>query len=236
VLELFPAGFEECDRGQVVELAAYGDEAAEDRMRDVFDVVTAHDVEEGWEERWREFHHGVRAGPTWVGPPWEEPPAGLVAVVIDPGRAFGTGAHPTTRLCLEAIAGLARGSLLDAGCGSGVLAVAAAKLGFAPVLAVDIDAEAVSTTLRNAEVNGVEMEARVADVFAGPLPKADVTAANISLSAVEELCRAARSSFLVTSGYLATDELAPTGPRHLLRRELEGWAADVWAVAASGVR
>ena len=64
------------------------------------------DVEEGWEDRWREFHRPVRVGPLWVGPPWEEPAADALAVVIDPGRAFGTGAHPTTRLCLELLAEL----------------------------------------------------------------------------------------------------------------------------------
>ena len=72
---------------------------------------------------------------------------GLPAVVIEPGRAFGTGAHPTTRLCLELLAELARGSLLDVGCGSGVLAVAGAKLGFRPVHAVDHDPVAVDATI-----------------------------------------------------------------------------------------
>ena len=90
------------------------------------------EVEAGWEDRWREFHRPVRVGPLWIGPPWETAPGDALAVVIDPGRAFGTGAHPTTRLCLELLLDLPRTSLLDVGCGSGVLSIAAARLGFGP--------------------------------------------------------------------------------------------------------
>ena len=82
-------------------------------------------------------------GPLWIGPPWESAPADALAVVIDPGRAFGTGAHATTRLCLELLLDAPRGSVLDVGCGSGVLAIAAARLGFGPVAAVDVDEIAV---------------------------------------------------------------------------------------------
>jgi ribosomal protein L11 methylase PrmA len=102
-----------------------------------FDVVEVEDVREGWENEWRAFHHGVTVGRFWVGPPWEEPPPGLEPVVVDPGRAFGTGAHPTTRLSLELLQTVAPGSLLDVGCGSGVLSIGAAKLGFGPVTGVD---------------------------------------------------------------------------------------------------
>ena len=115
---------------------------------------------EGWEDGWRAFHHGVRVGRLWVGPPWENAPADAVAVVIDPGRAFGTGAHATTRLCLELLQEVEPTSLLDVGCGSGVLSVAAAKLGFAPVRAVDIDEVALETTRANAAANGVARRGR----------------------------------------------------------------------------
>src|SRR4051812_29485986 len=99
-------------------LAAYVDQGQLDALRAAFPALTVTQVESGWEDAWRRFHTGVRIGPLWVGPPWEQPPAGAVAVVIDPGRAFGTGAHPTTRLALELLTELKPGSLLDVGCGS----------------------------------------------------------------------------------------------------------------------
>ncbi len=125
MLELFPAGFEEVDRGGSTELVAYTDAGGEERLWHAFGGAAGTDVEAGWEDRWRDFHRPVRVGPLWVGPPWEEARDGALAVVIDPGRAFGTGSHPTTRLCLELLLGLdAHGSLLDVGCGSGVVAIA----------------------------------------------------------------------------------------------------------------
>jgi ribosomal protein L11 methyltransferase len=151
-----------------------------------------------------------------------------VAVTIDPGRAFGTGAHPTTRLCLELLLELERGSVVDFGCGSGVLAIAAAKLGFGPVVAVDADTAAVEAARANAAANDVSMEVREADVFTGTVPRADVALANISLEAVERLGPHLRASALVASGYLERDE--PTLPafRRAERRVSDGWAADVY--------
>jgi ribosomal protein L11 methyltransferase len=100
--------------------------------------------------------------------------------VIDPGRAFGTGSHATTRLCLELLLTLrARGSFLDLGCGSGVLAIAAAELGFAPVLAVDNDPAAVQATVQNARVNGAQLQVEAGDLRHGPVPSADTVAANL---------------------------------------------------------
>ena len=108
-----------------------------------------------WDQRWRSFHKPLVLGDRLsVRPPWEAPPASAaIDLVIDPGQAFGTGAHATTRLCLELMLELAgtdrageppqRGPFLDLGCGSGVLAIAAARLGFSPVLAVDFDPVAV---------------------------------------------------------------------------------------------
>jgi ribosomal protein L11 methyltransferase len=185
------------------------------------------EVEPGWEDRWRAFHHGVRIGPLWVGPPWEAPPPGAVVVVIDPGRAFGTGAHPTTRLCLELLLEERDGSALDVGCGSGVLAIAAAKLGHAPVRAIDVEAAAVAATRANATRNGVAVEASPVDALGAPLPGADLALANIALAAVEALGGRLDAARVVTSGYLASEEPSLAGYRRVGRRELEGWAADV---------
>jgi ribosomal protein L11 methyltransferase len=166
--------------------------------------VSTSEVADDWSERWRRFHRPIwiespvpMAPALYVRPPWEDSlervgsratpvptakasaPAAHGAVeeiVIDPGQAFGTGAHATTRLCLELLLEIAatdhaRGSLLDLGTGSGVLAIAAARLGFAPVLGLDHEAESVAAALANAEANGVEMDARRLDLRTQALPR-----------------------------------------------------------------
>jgi ribosomal protein L11 methyltransferase len=225
-LELEPAGFEEVDLGQRFELAAYTDAAGEARIRESFPSAHATPVAEDWSERWRVFHHGVQAGGLWIGPPWEEPPAGTPAIVIEPGRAFGTGAHATTRACVELLADTSRGSLLDAGCGSGVLSVAAARLGFAPVVAVDVDEVAVESARANAARNGVEVDAFVVDVLRGPLPTAAALVANIDLRSVERLLERWEGTMAITSGYLEHEQVRAPGWACEERRVLEGWAAE----------
>lgn len=226
MLELAPEGFEERERGAELELAAYTDGHGGARIARAFHVVSEDVVPGDWSERWRNFHRPVRVGRFWVGPSWEGAPDDAIAIVIDPGLAFGTGAHATTRLCLGLLADVRVGSMLDAGCGSGVLSVAAAKLGFAPVYAFDDDPSAVETAARNADVNGVAIEARCANVVEAELPPVDVAVANIALEVVETLARRLRTRELVTSGYLERD--APRIDRfdHVERRLLEGWAAD----------
>jgi ribosomal protein L11 methyltransferase len=184
-------------------------------------------VAAGWESAWKRFHRPVRIGPLWIGPPWEAPEDGAAAVVVDPGRAFGTGAHPTTRLCLELLLELERGGLVDLGCGSGVLAVAAARLGFRPVVALDADEAAVEATRANAAANGVAVEARLADVVADPLPDVDVAVANIAREPVERAAERFRGRVFVASGYLTAEHPAPLGWRLVERREAEGWAGDI---------
>jgi ribosomal protein L11 methyltransferase len=230
MLELFPEGFEEVDRPQGVELAAYTDAAGEERMWHFFGGTRSSDVETGWEDRWRVFHRPVRVGALWVGPPWEAVPDDALAVVVDPGRAFGTGSHPTTQLCLQFLQQVDGGSLLDVGCGSGVLAIAAALLGFAPVVGVDIEAPSIEATRENARANGVEVDARLVGV-ADPLPPAAVAVANISLESVEALPPRLDASTLVTSGYLASEQPRLAGYRHIERRALEGWASDLYVRA-----
>jgi ribosomal protein L11 methyltransferase len=231
MIELFPEGFEEVDDGEDVELAAYTDAGGEERLWHAFGGAQAADVEAGWEERWRSFHRPVTIGPLWIGPPWEQAPTGATVVVIDPGRAFGTGAHATTRLCLELLVELPRGSLLDVGCGSGVLSIAAAKLGFGPVIAVDHDPLAVEATQANAAANGVAVTTQLVDAMRDPVPGAATTVANIALGAVEEVARAVRCERLVTSGYLVSDRPELPGYSRLRRVDDEGWAADLWESA-----
>jgi ribosomal protein L11 methyltransferase len=227
MIELFPEGFEEVESHDGLELIAYTDGGGEERLWQVFGGARGEPVEPGWEERWRRFHRGVRIGPVWVGPPWEPAPRGLVAVAIEPGAAFGTGTHPTTRLAIELLTTLPPGSLLDVGCGSGVVAVTGARLGFAPVAAVDVEAQAMAETERNAAANGVQVDVWCADALAVDLPAADVVVANITLAAVEELARRVTPERLVTSGYLAADHPSLLGWERVDRRELDGWAADV---------
>jgi ribosomal protein L11 methyltransferase len=227
MLELFPDGFEEVEHTASVELVAYTNAGGEERLWQVFGSASAADVEAGWEDRWRDFHKPVRIGGLWVGPPWEQPPADALAVVVDPGRAFGTGAHATTRLCLELLQQEEPGSLLDIGCGSGVLAIAAAKLGFGPVRGIDADPLAVEATARNARVNGVEVEVGQADALGGALPAADLAVANIALEPAIALGPLLRSPRVITSGYLLPDEPDLEGYRRVARAQRDGWAADL---------
>jgi ribosomal protein L11 methyltransferase len=228
MLELFPEGFEEGEGPDGVELAAYTDPAGEERLWKAFGGASGADVESGWEDRWRAFHRPARVGPLWIGPPWEAPAAGAIAVVIDPGRAFGTGAHATTRLCLELLLDCPRGSVLDVGCGSGVLAIAAAKLGFTPVLALDVDPVALEATEANARANAVEIETRLGDALsAQPLPEADVAVANITLADAEGVAPRLECGRLVTSGYLASERPRLERFTACHRVEADGWAADL---------
>jgi ribosomal protein L11 methyltransferase len=231
-VERFPQGFEEGGRQEGLELAAYTDDVGEAGLRERFAIVDASEVEPGWEERWRDFHRPVRIGELWIGPPWERPPDDAVALVIEPARAFGTGGHTTTRLCLELLldlrSELGGAGVLDVGCGSGVLAVAAARLGYRPVRAVDLEPEAVDETRRNAERNGVEIEVRLADALTAELPVADLVVANIARAAIDALAPRLRCRVLVASGYFDTDAVPVPAFRHRERRCADGWAADVY--------
>jgi ribosomal protein L11 methyltransferase len=199
-------------------------------------VVEGSEVPDDWAERWKRFHVPVLVGGrVWVRPPWEEAAVrpGVIDLVVDPGRAFGTGAHPTTRLCLELLLELEpSGSFADLGCGSGVLAIAAAKLGFDPVTAVDSDRGAVEATTANAVANGVALD-RIGrlNLRDEPAPGADAVAANLMrplLLRVAELLEEPPST-LIASGLLEheADEVVAAFAPLVDRRRLvdRGWVA-----------
>jgi ribosomal protein L11 methyltransferase len=227
MLELFPEGFEEVDLRDGVELVAYTDARGEEHLWQAFGGVRGEDLVVDWRERWRDFHQPVRVGELWIGPSWRDAPADATAIVIDPGRAFGTGAHPTTQLSIKLLTGLEPGSLADLGCGSGVLAIVAAKLGFTPVFALDSDENAIAATRANAKVNSVELEARPADVLRDELPAVTVAVANITRQALEALAPRLRCKWLVSSGYLPTDPTPLPSFQHVRRVTQGGWAADL---------
>lgn len=143
----------------------------------------------------------------WIVPTWHEPPAQARQVIrLDPGLAFGTGTHPTTRMCLRWVAAHpGQGRVLDYGCGSGILAIGAAKFGAQEVVAVDIDEAAVQSTELNASANGVSLLAGLPDRAVGTH---DVVLANILATPLKVLApllcsHVARGGHLVLAGILA---------------------------------
>ena len=195
LLALAPAGVEEVDHGDTIEYAVYGAEGELPTLPDVRAAagaalveVTTTQVADDWASRWRDFHAPVTiGGRLHVRPPWIDPvglaDGALLDIVIDPNQAVGTGAHATTRLCLEALLAIEErsGPLVDLGCGSGVLAIAAAKLGWGPVSGVDHEAAAVVAARENAQANGVRLDVRRGDLLhdATPVPSAPTVVANL---------------------------------------------------------
>ncbi len=193
LLELAPNGLEE-ERGPGwVEFAIYGPPGEVPDLGEVQAAaggslvdVTTTSVPDDWADRWVDFHRPIEVGGRLaVRPSWWEPKEGLIDVVVDPGRAFGTGGHPTTRLCLGFLlelerAGEAQGPIADWGTGSGVLGITAAKLGWSPVTGCDREEASLETARANAEANGVRMEIERVDVRESAPPLAPTVVANLT--------------------------------------------------------
>ncbi len=195
LLELAPSGVEEVAlENGVVEYAVYGPPGELPELPELTAAaggalieVSTTEVADDWESRWRAFHRPlVLDSRLRVRPPWEPAGSEPVDLVIDPGQAFGTGAHWTTRLCLEILLDLGEaGELVDLGCGSGVLAIAGAMLGFAPVRAVDYDPASLAATRANAARNGVVLDIARHDLRADP----PVTGATVTANLLAPLLR-----------------------------------------------
>lgn len=270
LLGLAPAGVEEVSVGAgVVEYAVYGVSGELPSLPDLHAVagealveISTSELADDWQDRWKQFHHpvllepprardGERAVPALhVRPPWEAPSThsgGPVReIVIDPGQAFGTGAHASTRMCLELLMQLAacesRGALLDVGTGSGVLAIAAAGLGFAPVLGLDNERESVEAARENAAVNGATIEVRRFELRTQALPWLDgsdtpdapiVVLANLLRPLLLEVASTMTvvPAHLIASGLLREelDEVVGVFAERLELRERERRASGEWA-------
>ena len=196
LLELAPGGVEE-ERGEGwVEYAIYGPPGEVPAVPELRAAageglveISATEIPDDWGDRWRDFHEpvSIAGGRIVVRPSWETAPSdeSRVDIVVDPGQAFGTGAHATTGMCLELLLELADareaiGPSADLGTGSGVLAIAAAKLGFAPVSGCDSEPAALEAAAENAAANGVELELVRLNLREQAPPPAPVLVANLT--------------------------------------------------------
>jgi ribosomal protein L11 methyltransferase len=246
LLELCPAGVEEHDTPDGVAYVIYGAPGElpalpdlEAAAGDVLVRVSTSEIADDWDERWKAWHRPVEIAGGGrrlrVRPPWEPAAAGVPEIVVDPGQAFGTGGHATTRLCLELLLACEphEGAFADWGCGSGVLAIAAAKLGFTPVVAVDHDPLSVEATIENARVNGVELEATRLNLRERPGPWAPTVCANLLRPLLLDVARLLERApeRLIVSGLLReeADEVAAAFAPHGLveheRRSCAEWSA-----------
>jgi ribosomal protein L11 methyltransferase len=249
LLELAPNGVEE-ERGPgFVEFAIYGPPGEVPELGELQAAaggglvdVTTTSVPDDWADRWADFHKPTEvAGRIGVRPSWWDAKHGLIDVVVDPGRAFGTGGHPTTRLSLGLLveleeAGEASGPLADWGTGSGVLAIAAAKLGWGPVTGADRESASLEAARANAEANGVDLAIERVDVREGAPPIESTVVANLTANLLEDCARHLGTDgetprTLVCSGMLETevdrvaDAFAAIGLREAKRLTEGDWAA-----------
>jgi ribosomal protein L11 methyltransferase len=254
LVTLAPGGVEEDHGTGYVEYAIYGAPGELPELPDLEAVagdalveVSSTDVPDDWADRWQDFHRPFLVGERlWVRPSWEEPRDETIDIVVDPGQAFGTGAHPTTRMCLELLleladAGEARGPLADWGTGSGVLAIAAARLGFAPVMACDHEPAALDAAAKNAAANGVELELSRRNLRQAPAPHAPTAVANLTAPLLGEVAARLEEvpQRVICSGLLASeadgvaDAFAARGLAERERRLQEDWTVISMSVPAA---
>jgi ribosomal protein L11 methyltransferase len=202
--------------GRAILVGWFESEEAAQGARDALGGALAEVADEDWGEGWKRHFRPLDVGRVRVRPSWIEapPPEGSVEVVLDPGMAFGTGSHPTTALCLAALSDalLVRpgASVLDVGTGSGLLAIAAKKLGAARVAANDEDPVAVDVARENAQKNGVALELTLSP--AADIPgRFDVVVANILANVLVDLApslagKLGPGGVLFLSGILGSQE------------------------------
>jgi ribosomal protein L11 methyltransferase len=243
---LAPNGVEEDHGPGYVEYAIYGGEGELPELGEIevaagdgLVEVVATEVPDDWADRWQDFHKPILVGDRlWLRPSWEPARDDAIDVVVDPGQAFGTGAHPTTRMCLVllldlAAAGEAHGPLTDLGTGSGVLAIAASKLGWSPVRGYDHEAPAIEAAATNAAANGVEIQLERMNLRQELPAFSPTTVANMTSPILKEIAErmGGAPATLILSGLLPDelDEVAAVfggGGLHEAKRQQDGdWAA-----------
>jgi ribosomal protein L11 methyltransferase len=199
-------------------------------------AISRRDVEEeDWAESWKEHFHVERFGEHLVVvPTWRafEAARGDITIALDPGMAFGTGQHETTRMCLEALERAVRPGMavLDAGCGSGILSLAAAKLGAREVVALDIDANCVRVTSDNARLNGVEAVVAARQGSVGDAWPADLAARSFDVVVANIIARV-----IIEAAPALADALAPGGRLIVSGIIAEREGETVAALTAQGI-
>ncbi|MDQ3759209.1 MAG: 50S ribosomal protein L11 methyltransferase [Actinomycetota bacterium] len=247
LVQMAPGGVEEEAGPGWVEYAIYGAEGELPDLGEVEAAaggdlveITSERIPDDWADRWRDFHEPtvLANGRVVIRPSWRENPqpdgplraASLdgpgregeepssLDVVIDPGQAFGTGAHPTTRMCVDMLVwladeGRADGALADLGTGSAVLAIVAAKLGWLPVVGVDHEESALAAAAENAALNGVNADFRKANLRAEPAPFAPTMVANLTAPVLRDVAvnMAEPPRALVLSGLLVAEARSVAG-------------------------
>ena len=208
-----------------------------------YTVRTAGVAQEDWQNGWRKYYHPMEIGRRLaVVPSWQAYDTDRVKLLLDPGLAFGTGGHETTSLCLEALDELTAGGerVLDIGTGSGILAIAALKLGAAAAEGVDIDPVAVRTACENAALNGVagQFTGLVGDLSDKASGTYQIITANIVANAIISLAPAvpgllAEGGHFIASGIIDTraqevaEALAKAGLTIAQRKDKRGWVCFV---------